>query len=458
MTAVVGSPRFWCPETVNAVVGVCAELLVVNGHRSTFVYALPDGEPLARWATRIPAGAAIARAGDELVVDDALGGRRRYALATGALVGEDPAGAPRAATIELDDDRTRVTIRGGAGDAVSHATPWVQWACVARDGARFAVVTADGLCVRARDGEEIYRDDTFGTPVLSADGRWGLASSLAASRLRVIELATGEPLTDEPPRIAEVFPCTRSLVVIDGVLWALEPAEVIHAFTRLGRTLAVRGDTVIGTTRFPLGATRGHLGAWTLDDPDPRALVAIPARAAANHAIDLRGRYAALTLDNSRGLLLDLLDGIWLADLATATIARIADAPGDAAIAIDAAGERIVACHDDVLRILARDGRELERRAVPLGTCASFAPDDSLHVWPGDPDARDDERWLGWWPGAAAERVRRVGATLERVAADGTVVARHAMPDDVRRVWLGPDTIATSADDGRVVLAPARWT
>lgn len=470
----LGSERFWCPETINEVLGVCAEVLVVLGYSNTFLYSVPDGEPLAVWPHRSWRSAdAIAREGDALLIDQGRL-RRRVSLATGALLSEQT--APPPARVEIvGTARTRLRFEGPSGDGWTRRTPWLDWACAARDGERYAMTTSEGLQVRdAASGEVVYQCARFAIPTLSADGRWLAASLLGPPRCCVVEVDRGvEHGALLPPSLGNVLLGEGDLAVLDDASWELSTQRRLATLEDAGSVRAMLpGGRAVGSSVVRRGSTSGFLCVWDLATGARLSALPFPARTVECFSVDARGRYAACTLDSSRGLLLDLLDGVWLADLEAGSLRLLVDAPGGAPVALSPSGAVLAVGYPEEVRCFDLEGRL--QRAVPTVEAAKglrFLAEDTLLAFCIDEEGlAPDSLWdlsgggparlvaRGAWVGARGlEVLRRAGSRLERVDLSGAV--RGALEvGRPRRLWCSESLLATSENDGVLQVRPQRWS
>lgn len=476
---VIGSTRFWCPETVNDVVGVCDDLVIVTGHAHTYVWAMPGGEPLAVWDRRgLHDTLAIARAGDEVIVDSRMA-RRRLELATGRVVYEGPPVPCARAEIDQARKQVRFTVPGGA--SWRREGPWVRSATIARDGRRSAIQTEHGVEVEdVATGAIVHSTTRAGEPTLSADGRWLVISSLGPPRCWIVDLDERRALTeDDPPRVGSVVFGDGDVVLVDDALWSLDGPRRVATIDGLARPRAIRGDVLIGTGVIVRGTERhAAICRWRLTDGQRVSELELPVRSTWSMSVDGSGRWVVFNLDASRGLLLDLRDGVWLADLFSGTFTCIADAPGGAGLSFANDGEAITITHDGAVRVIDRAGVELRRVDAPAAARhTTFTPDGRGLVIDGgdqDPDGVDGDDdgglvvvdadgarhrpgvgiWLGW-DGDALVRVR--DGALERCAIDGAVLARMAIDGDLRTTWLGRGKVAFARNDGRLIVRDLAW-
>lgn len=345
MTLVIGSDRFWCPETVNFVAGVCAELVVAAGHARMFVWRMPGGEPIATWPRhRELAGAqAVALVGDDVVFD--VGDRRvAVALATGALrtIGQAPPAArasrdDRVITIVAPDGTSRTVVREGL----------FRQPAVTPDGRRLAIRYFDRVEVIDVSGEvPVWSARRVADPVLSADGRWLALADLGRQRIEVVDLDEGRVITPAEPTLPPPQVATTSELVIARLaggagVWTLDGGAWLRSLP-VG-TLAVRQDDV-------LGMTTDGVGRWDPRTGERRAFVALPGRLQCG-GFDGAGRRFAAALHQSGGLMAWGLPGVWVVDLEAGT-AEVIDLEESLfrSVAISPDGERVVTC-DDELRI-----------------------------------------------------------------------------------------------------------
>ncbi len=489
----IGSSAFWCPETPNYIVGVSAELCIVAGHSRTFVWAMPGGEPIAVWTRRdLRRSVAIARDGDHVLVDTP-DHRLRLALATGDTVAEEP--PVPAAQVAIDNLRTTMTLTLPGVAPVARTVPWTRTGCVARDGGRYALDGTGGKAgafrVRVHDTAThalVHEAARSGTPALSADGRYLVVSLLGPPRIQVVDVDRGAAITPAlPPGIHTVTLGHPSLVVVDDGVWSLEPTAGGGAPERIATVGAwgqreIRGDHIVG-------AASGLVGRWRLRDGERDAAVELGARGVYTASTDGAGRFVALTLDDSHGLLAVFPDGVWLADLGAGagdptSLVRVSDGPGPAVVALAPAADAIaVISWGEHLRVVDRGGVELLRPVLPVEpTWSRFSPDGRRLLVVGDVRTEDDrlegrdgvetawivERdgavrtlgagtWRGWLGG---ELVRRAGARLERVDAEtGAVRAVAAVVEDnPTRVWFDERRVALAANDGRLRIRDLVWS
>jgi hypothetical protein len=479
---VIGSPAFWCPETPNFVVGVCAELVIVAGHTHTFVWSMQGGAPLGVWSRRdLHRATSIMKKGDEVLVD--LPDRRlTLVTATGATVAEEP--LERGWSLRIDNARTAMTLRSPAGVESVRAVAWTRDGCIAREGARYALDHSTGP-VKVYDAathEVVHTAVRGGTPTLSADGRYLVVSMLGPPRTWIEDVDRGVAMTPAlPPAVYTVTLGHPSVCVVDDGVWTLPgagegaPARVatIEAW---GATRAIRGESIVG-----VGG--GAVGRWRLADGAREALVAIPARKAYSLSADAAGRTVALTLDDSHGLLALFPDGVWLADLDAGTLVRITDDTGPATVCIAPAGD-VVAIVDetgDSVRLVDRAGEPLLTPELPAPVrWAQFSP-DGAHVLVVGYAVTEEQRLAGedgvetaylvdragavatvgpgTWRGWLGEHlVRRAGDTLERVdPATGAVMATTAVEAAPTRVWFDERRIALASNDGCLRLRDLVW-
>jgi hypothetical protein len=490
---VIGSPAFWCPETPNYVVGVCDELVIVAGHSRTFVWAIPDGTLIAVWPRWDLRGAvAIDREGDVVVIDERHR-RLRVEAATGATVGEE-ATAPPAARMRIDNARTAMTLTMPDGAERQLVVPWTREGCVARDGGRYALDGSGGP-VRVYDAETdegVYVAARGGTPTLSADGRYLVVSLLGPPRTWIEDIERGVVVTPaEPPSVYSVTLGHAEMVIVDDGVWSVAPVARVATIRGLGTTRVIRGEHAIGITR-------NELARWRLRNGEKVASIALPARGASSMSVDAAGRFAALTLDDSHGLLLLRPDGVWLADLDAGTLVRITDDTSPANVAINPAGDRIAIVDEwgERIRVVDQSGATLMTPPVPAPVrWAQFSPDGERLLVVGY--ARTEEQRLaggdgdetaylvdsagtvttvgaGTWRGWLGEHlVRRAGDILEQIdPATGQVLATAAvepaptgpsrdghvgLSETRARVWLDERRIALSSNDGCLRLRDLVW-
>jgi hypothetical protein len=195
------------------------------------------------------------------------------------------------------------------------------------------------------------------------------------------------------------------------------------------------------------------------------------------------GRFAALTLDDSHGLLALFPEGVWVADLAEARLVRISDDAGPASVAIAPGGD-VVAIVDEggeTVRVVDRTGAPRMAPVVPACVrWAQFSPDgerllvvghvmteaDRLDGADGVETAYLVDRggavstvgpgtWRGWLGDVL---VRRTGDLLERFdPASGRVTAAAAVEASPTRVWFDARRVAMASNDGCVRLRDLDW-
>lgn len=462
----IGSPSFWCPETPNYVVGVCAELVIVAGHSRTFVWAMPGGELIAVWARRDLHGTlAITRDRDDVLLDQRHR-RLRVEAATGATRAEEP--AVPAARLVIDDRRKGMTLTSPDGVERHRTVAWTRVGSIARDGSRYAL--DENGSVRVYDAATdalVHTSPRGGTPTLSADGRYLVVSLLGPPRTWIEDIDGGVAITPpEPPGVYSVTLGHRALVVVDDGVWSLDPVQRIATVGATGSHRVIRGEQVIGLAR-------NELGRWRLDDGAKTASIPLPARGANSLGVDAAGRYAVLTLDDSHGLLLLLPDGVWLADLDAGTLARIIDDAGLASVAMAPAGDRIAIVDEqrDTVRVVDRGGATLSTPAVPAPVrWAQFSPDGERLLVVGSVDDVETAylvdlagavttvgagTWRGW---LGATLVRRASGTLEQVdPATGAVLATMTVEPSPTRLWLDEHRTALASNDGCLRLRDLVW-
>jgi hypothetical protein len=400
MNVVIGSDRLWCPETVNGVVGVCAELAIAFGHSHTFVWRLPGGEPLATWPrlAELRDATSVTLVGDDVIVE--AGGRRwSVALATGdaRVVGHAPVVAKRA-----------------------------------EPGA------------------------------VSADGRWRIVGDLSRSRLRVFDQVTGVELTpDEPDFASDAIATCDGVVVADGAAggaaaWDLSTRARIARLDGVEYGLCARGGAICASTNA--GVAR-----WAARTGERLAFAALPGKVQSG-SFDRDGRRFAGTLYRlPGGLMYDALPGLWLADLDTGRVEKI-DAPVDymRTVALAPDGDRFVTASDAELRVWDRTGSSRVIGAVEEQTSLIFAPDGAA-IWTGrivplDGGAPQDVavtgevlRWID------AGLLVAAGFALRLVGLSGDVRATWTFAEPVTAASVDDGLLAVATRDGRLHVQAFAW-
>lgn len=467
MNLTIGSPRLWCRETPQYSVGVSASLAVIAGYPSTWIWSLPDGELVARWASR-PLDrdvVSIERDGDALVADTARE-RRRFDLAMGDLLSTcDPVPS---ATITLDANRTTATVTQRDGSARSFAVPWSYSATVARDGARFAVSSPSVTRVYdALEGGVVFECARSSVPRLSSDGTRLLLTMLGPPRTRVYDVDTATLLgPDEPTHFGDVM-LGDDVVIIDDGAWSLDDGRRIASFDGAYCPLWIDRDTLI---------SKAHrsLARWNLRTGERTRSIELEGDVE-SASVDASGRFAALTQGIARGLLYIPIAGVFLADFERSTLARIDgladDVSRDVAISADACC--IAIAGGDLVREVDREGVALRDPFEREGASrVAYSPDGStLAVWWSDNEGSSVTLYeegreratlscrscevLGWW---GDDLLRSSARRYERLDARTLEVVANWTPDEATYdTWFGDRDVAESAGDGTLRIRTLRW-